>query len=113
MRLWLDTEEDVDLKAVNLLDAHRSLNSFFVQLAMYDLVCETNLGLIQRLLACCDVDRPEPGADPAGLGGTIRHLEFLRSWYEGMQARSTFITRRVETQLQTVRPFESNSGARC
>jgi hypothetical protein len=102
MRLFLDTDETVDLKTVDLLKAHRSLNSFFVMLAMYDQVCQTSLSLIKRLLECCKEDESALGGRPEDVKTTLARLNFIQSWYEGMQARSTYITRRTETQLQTV-----------
>jgi hypothetical protein len=103
MRLYLDTEEEVDLRTVDLLKAHRSLNSFFVELAMYDQVCQTSLSLNKRLQEYCRDEQSKQDAAPAVINDMLARLQFIQSWYEGIQARSTYITRRVETQLQTVR----------
>lgn len=108
MRLWLDhkegqeNNEDLDLKKLDLLGAHKSLNSIFVQHAMYTLVCETRLGLIRRLQRYCDKNSDGTGLTTEVCAHAKSRLEYLESWFEGIQARTVYINRRAETQLQAV-----------
>lgn len=105
MDTWATDQEKFDIKTLDLVGAIRSLNSLFVELAYYSQACQTSQSLLRDIGEMVELD---------SLGGlenspSIRNvkrvkvkIQHLKSWYDGIQARSDYLTRRAEAMLQTV-----------
>jgi hypothetical protein len=88
---------------MDLVGATRSLNSVFIELAYYSQACQTSQSLLRELEKMIE---PETVSlkSPAILNAErVREKsQHLKSWYDGIQARSDYLTRRAEALLQTV-----------
>jgi hypothetical protein len=103
MDTWAIDKEKFDIKALDLIGAIRSLNSLFVELACYSQACQTSqnlLGDIEKM-----VESESFGSDSRStrtIKAVKEDIQRLKSWYDGIQARSDYLTRRAEALLQTV-----------
>lgn len=103
MDTWATDGDKFDIKALDLIGATRSLNTLFVELAYYSQACQTS----QSLLG--DIEKMVESDAVGSKSRTIQKLKAikediqrLKSWYDGIQARSDYLTRRAEALLQTV-----------
>ena len=103
MDVWATHEDKFDIKTLDLTGAIRSLNSLFVELAYYSQACQTSQSLLGNIKEMVE-------SDPASTNSRIiqklkaikEDIQRLKSWYDGIQARSDYLTRRAEALLQTV-----------
>lgn len=100
MDTWATDQGKFDVKNLDLIGAIRSLNSLFVELAYYSQACQTSqslLGDIEKMVSVYSDIRSIRYNQPV-----TENIQHLKSWYDGIQARSDYLTRRAEALLQTV-----------
>lgn len=108
MDTWATDQDKFDVKNLDLIGAIRSLNSLFVELAYYSQACQTSqslLGDIEKMVSVY--------SDAQSLRSNMpvtENIQHLKSWYDGIQARSDYLTRRAEALLQTVSTPYSHRG---
>lgn len=108
MDAWAADHEEVDIKTLDLIGATRSLNSLFVELANDSQACQTSHSLLRDIEKMVELDSAgPPNRHTATIKAVKENIQRLRSWYDGIQARSDYLTRRCEALLQTVSTYHS------
>mgnify|MGYP003662582396 FL=1 len=103
MDTWATDLGPFDIKTLDLLGATRSLNTLFVELAYYSQACQTSQSLlrdIEKMVELEPVGSETKYTQNAKI--VMEKILHLKSWYDGIQARSDYLTRRAEALLQTV-----------
>lgn len=103
MDTWATDQDKFDIKTLDLIGAIRSLNSLFVELAYYSQACQTSQSLLGDIEGMVGSDSVSPESQHARMDKAVKeNIQHLKSWYDGIQARSDYLTRRAEALLQTV-----------
>lgn len=100
---WAKDTDGFDIMNLDLVSASRNLNSLFVLLAFYSQACQTSQSLLRDLAIMLETENFD-GDSPQNRRRkpVLRKIQHLRSWYDGIQARSNYLLRRTETLQQTV-----------
>jgi hypothetical protein len=103
MDTWATDKDKFDIKTLDLTDAIRSLNSLFVELAYYSQACQTSQSLLCDIKKMVDSDLVGSENRSTRIIKAVKEdIQRLKSWYNGIQARSDYLTRRAEALFQTV-----------
>lgn len=103
MDTWATDHDNFDIKTLDLIGAIRSLNSLFVELAYYSQACQTSQSLLGDIKKMVELDSiGSEGQSVRNVNAVKEKIQYLKSWYDGIQARSDYLTRRAEALLQTV-----------
>ena len=103
MDTWATDKDKFDIKTLDLTSAIRSLNSLFVELAYYSQACQTSQSLLGDIEKMVELDSVgSESRSTRTIKAVKQDIQRLKSWYDGIQARSDYLTRRAEALLQTV-----------
>jgi hypothetical protein len=96
MDSWATNHDQFDIKTLDLAGAIRSLNSLFVELAYYSQACQTSQSLLADIEKMVELDSiGSESQSTQNIKAVKDKIQHLKSWYDGIQARSDYLTRQA------------------